>query len=192
MLTFRTRFLPNVFSSSTPIGKSSNSNASYAFARIVPFTSKSNLGSAVLIPTFWVDSLTTNDGLVSFPTWKNGFWRRVPFSINLIAKIPSGEVDVILFVKLTGPLNSDGSKRFGPPPTVSVFRMYTSSNTAVKSALSSPRKFSLGSTLWPLKKSPRSFIPEKNTIPPFSSFESANNSSSLVKVLFLFCGRAVE
>ena len=55
-----------------------------------------------------------------------------PRRSNLIAFIPStGSVDVILFVKFTGPLNSDGKFLFGPPPTRKVFLTYKSSNIPV-------------------------------------------------------------
>ena len=40
---------------------------------------------------------------------------------NLSASIPSRDVEVNLFVTLSGPLNSDGKLRFGPPPTRNVF-----------------------------------------------------------------------
>ena len=61
-----------------------------------------------MIPTNCVALLTIKEGLASGPTWKNGSFTDVPFRINLIASIPSTEVDVILLIKLTGPLNSDG------------------------------------------------------------------------------------
>ena len=65
-------------------------------------------GFVVPIPTFLLSLLTINDGFVSSPTWKNGLLIALPLISNLIASIPSSEVDVTLFEKLTGPLNSDG------------------------------------------------------------------------------------
>ena len=52
--------------------------------------------------------MTINDGFVSSPTWKNGLLIALPLMSNLSASIPSNEVYVTLFEKLTGPLNSDG------------------------------------------------------------------------------------
>ena len=100
------RFLAYVVSS-VASGKSDNLKFSYTSARIVPVTSNSCAGDAFLIPTLPVSS-TKRDGFVSSPTWKNGLLIALPLISNLIASIPSSEVDVTLFEKLTGPLNSDG------------------------------------------------------------------------------------
>ena len=139
--------------SSVASGKSLSLKFSYTFARIVPFTSSSYAGLNCLIPTFWVALLTIRDGLASSPTWKKGLSIAFPFTKNFIASIPStASVDVIFFVKLTGPLNSDGKFWFAPPPTRSVLRMNTSSNVIELESATSPNINSLGCALSPLKK----------------------------------------
>ena len=109
------------------VGRSSNEKLLYLVARIVPLTSSSYAGFAVLIPTFCVSSLTINEGLLSEPTWRDGSTVGLPLSNNLIPSIPEAgtpdlpAVDVILLLKLTGPLNSEGKLRLDPPPTRRVF-----------------------------------------------------------------------
>ena len=102
------RFLAYV-GSSVSSGKSVSLKFSYTSARTVPLISSSYEGVAVRIPTFCVALLTKRDGLVSSPTWNNGLFNALPLTNNLIASIPSSaSVEVTLFVKFTGPLNSDG------------------------------------------------------------------------------------